>query len=39
MAIKAVEEQTIRAWNIGNRWHAIRLEQLRENAIYVPQYI
>ena len=38
MTIKAVEEQAIRAWEIGNRWHAIRLEQLWKSASYVPQY-
>lgn len=27
VTIKAVEEQAIRAWNIGNRWHTIHLEQ------------
>jgi hypothetical protein len=38
MTIKAVKEQTIRAWESGNRWHAIRLEQLWKGASYVPQY-
>jgi len=29
LTIKAVEEKTIRAWNIGNSWHAIRLGKLK----------
>ncbi len=39
MTIKAIEEQAIGTWNIGNRGHAIRLKLLQENARYVPQYI
>src|SRR5262249_16269104 len=39
MTIKAVEEQAIGTWNIGNRGHAIRLQLLPENARCVPQYI
>jgi hypothetical protein len=39
MTIKAVEEQAIGTWNIGNRGHAIRLKLLQENTRCVPQYI
>jgi hypothetical protein len=39
MTIKAVEEQAIGTWNIGNRGHAIRLQLCQENARCVPQYI
>jgi hypothetical protein len=38
MAIKAVEEKSIGAWNIGNCWHAIRLEKPQENKDHGPQY-
>jgi hypothetical protein len=29
LTIKAVEEKTIQAWNIGNSWHAIRLGKFK----------
>jgi hypothetical protein len=37
-AIKAVEEQAIGAWNIGNRGHAIRLPPSQDNERGAPQY-
>jgi hypothetical protein len=38
ITVKAVEEQAIRAWDIGNCWHSIRLEQLWKSTSYAPQY-
>src|SRR5262249_16734810 len=38
VTIKAVEEQAIGTWNIGNRGHAIRLKLGQEKARCVPQY-
>lgn len=30
MTIETVEEEAIRAWNIRNRWHDVRLEKSQE---------
>jgi hypothetical protein len=38
LTIKAVEEQAIWAWDIGNRWHASHLEKPEEHKRRDPQY-
>src|SRR5262245_56485564 len=38
IAIKAVEEQAIGSWDIGNRGHAVRLTPSQENKRGAPQY-
>jgi hypothetical protein len=38
LTIKAIEEQAIGAWDIGNRWHASHLEKPEENERRDPQY-
>src|SRR5262245_2580458 len=38
MAIKAVEEQTVGAWDIGNRGHATRLPSSQDHERGAPQY-
>ena len=32
LAVKAIEEHSVGAWNIRNRWHAIRLHAEIRNA-------
>ena len=38
LTIKAIEEQAIGAWDIGNHWHASDLEKPEENERRDPQY-
>ena len=38
MAIKAVEEQAVGSWDIGNRGHAIHLPPSQDNERGAPQY-
>jgi hypothetical protein len=38
LTIKAIEEQAIGTWDIGNRWHASHLEKPEENERRDPQY-
>src|SRR5262249_47833941 len=38
MAIKAVEEQAVGSWDIGNRGHAIRLPPSQDHERGTPQY-
>jgi hypothetical protein len=38
LTIKAIEEQAIGAWDIGNRWHVSHLAQPEENERRDPQY-
>jgi hypothetical protein len=38
MTIKAIEEKAIGTWNIGKRWHAMRLEKPQEDKRHDIQY-
>ena len=38
LTIKAVEEKTVRAWNIRNSWHAIRLGKFHRKMKSCLQY-